>query len=136
MFNFIVKYFTFLKYIPLFPHLFDGLLKLLLLISNKKILDYIDEIENEVLTWENTSMQIHKYGGIQFNHSNKEIGHIHGNGLLDIHFSKQIKSQLPESGNIIEHHVFKNSGWISLYIRTISDKQLAIELLKYSYNNK
>jgi hypothetical protein len=115
------------------PHLFDALLKIGVLFSNKKILDFIDEIEQEVLSWKNTSVQIHKYGGVQFNVGTKELGHIHGNGLLDILFSRSVKSQLIQEGRVKEHHTFKNSGWATLQIENTPDKDLAIELLKFSH---
>ena len=133
MFSFIVNRFGALKHIPLMPHLFDALLKIGVLLSNKKILDLMDEIETEVLSWTNTSLHIHKYGGIQFNLGKKELGHIHGNGLLDILFSRKIKSQLLQEGKVKEHHTFKNSGWITFHIQNVDDKRIAIDLLKYAY---
>jgi Family of unknown function (DUF5519) len=136
VFDFVVKYFGFLKHVPLLPHVFDALLKISMIFRNSQILDYLDEIENEVLSWEKTSAYLHKYGGIQFNFDKKEIGHIHGNGLLDILFSKEVKVKFVQEGRVKEHHIFKDSGWISFYIRTTEDKQFAIELLRQSYVNK
>ena len=104
-----------------------------MLFSNKSVLDYLDEIENEVLSWQKTSAHVHKFGGIQFDVYNKEIGHIHSNGLLDILFSKEVKVRIAQEGKIKEHHTFKNSGWISFLIRKEEDKKYAIELLRQSY---
>ena len=134
MFNFIVKYFGVLKHVPIFPHVFETCLKIQTLFLNKKVLDYIDDIEDEVMLWENISLSSHKFGGIQFNLNEKELGHIHGNGLLDIRFSRKIKSELINEGKAMPHHVFKNSGWISFKIKSEQDKFSAIELLRYSYN--
>src|SRR5690349_1481899 len=100
MFDFIVNRFGILKHIPFLPHLFDALLKIGTFISNRNALDYVDDIEKEVLRWENTSLQTHKFGGIQFNVNGKELGHIHGNGFLDILFSKRIKAELISSGKV------------------------------------
>jgi Family of unknown function (DUF5519) len=136
MFNITVKYFGFLKHIPLLPHLFDSFMKIGILFSNKHILDYIDDIENEVLSWNNTTVHLHKFGGIQFDVNKKEIGHIHSNGILDILFTREIKEQLIKQGKAKEHHTFKNSGWITLYIKTAEDKNTAIELLRDSYLRK
>ena len=133
MFDFTIKYFGFLKRVPLLPHLFDAMMKIEKLVTGKNTLDYIDEIETEVLSWEKTSTHLHKFGGIQFDVRGKEIGHIHSNGLLDILFNKEIKEQLVKDGRVKEHHSFKNSGWISFYIRNADDKKLALELLKRSY---
>ena len=134
MFEFTVKYFGFLKHIPLLPHLFDAWIKIGMFFSNRKILDYIDDIEKEVLSWEKTSARIHKFGGIQFDHDKKEIGHIHSNGLLDILFSKEIKGKFLMEGKVKGHHTFRNSGWITFQIKAQKDKAIAIELLRYSYS--
>ena len=138
VFNITVKYLSFLKHVPVLPHLFEALLKVETFVTDKPVLDYIDEIENVVLSWEQTSVQPHKFGGTQFNVGLKEIGHIHGNGLLDIPFSKAIKAQVIQEyeGRVKDHHIFKNSGWISFYIRNASDKELAIKLLMRSYDLK
>jgi hypothetical protein len=133
MFEQTIKYFGFLKKIPLLPHLFDGMMKIEKFVNNRNVLNYIDEIEKEVLSWNHTSVHIHRFGGIQFDVNKKEIGHIHGNGLLDILFKKEIKEQLIKEGRVREHHTFKKSGWISFYIRDEQDKKFAIELLEYSY---
>lgn len=93
----------------------------------------MDEIESEVMSWEKVSVSIHKYGGIQFNKGSHEIGHIHGNGLLDIPFSKKVQAHFIEEGRVLEHHTISNSGWSSFYIRTLEDKEYAIELLQASY---
>ena len=134
MFDIAVKYAGFLKHVPVLPHAFDGLLKMNKLFTNKKILDYIDEIENEVSGWEGVTICAHKFGGLQFDAFRKEIGHIHGNGLLDILFTRRIKEQLVSEGKAKEHHVFKNSGWISLPVTNETEKNTAVELLRLSYS--
>ncbi len=133
MFKFIVKYFGLLKSIPLLAYLFDSQFKLWLLITNAELLDCLDDIEAEVLSWKGTSVSLHKYGGLQFNWNGKEIGHIHSNGVLDIRFSQKIKQQLMEEGRINDHHVFTNSGWISFYVMKKEDVKYANRLLKMAY---
>jgi hypothetical protein len=130
MFGFVIRYLSFLKHVPLLPYMFDNLLKIRALLTNPQLLDWIDEIEAEVLKWDKASITMHKYGGIQFNIMHKEIGHIHSNGLVDILLSTAIKDQLLRERCITSHHTFKNSGWISFYIRTKEDKAYAIRLLK------
>ena len=113
--------------------MFDAWLKLVSLFTNKNLSDYIDDIEAEVLSWQHTDVSAHKYGGVQFNAFNRELGHIHGNGLLDILFSQTQKLVLMNRYPIQHHHVFKHSGWVSFKIKTVSDKKLAIELLRAAY---
>jgi hypothetical protein len=133
MFRFIVKYLGFLKRVPLLALLFDSQLKLWILITNTQLLDCLDDIEDEVLSWGGTSLSMHKFGGMQFNCNGKEMGHIHSNGILDIRFSRIIKQQLIEQGRVTDHHVFANSGWISFYIRKQEDVAYAVKLLKMSW---
>lgn len=138
VFDFTVKYLGFLKHVPLLPHVFEALLKVETFVSNREVLDHMDDIEKTVLSWRQTSIHPHKFGGVQFNVRNKELGHIHGNGLLDIPFSKSVKEQLiaESNGRVKEHHIYKKSGWISFYVRNTADKDLAIQLLMRSYEAK
>ena len=138
MFDFTVRYLGFLKHVPLLPHLFEALLKVNTVLSNRSVLDHIDDIENTVLSWDHTSIHPHKFGGVQFNVNGKEIGHLHGNGLLDVPFRKSTKEKLvtETNGRVKEHHIFKKSGWISLHIQNSSDKELAISVLKLSYGER
>lgn len=133
MFDWVVKYLGPLKHVPLLPHVFDAFLKITSLLYNRHLPDYVDEIETEVRSWQHTSVSAHKYGGLQFNNNHRELGHIHGNGLLDILLSRAQKSVLIKQYPVQDHHVFKNSGWVSFKIETEKDKQTAIELLRYVY---
>jgi Luciferase len=134
MFLFVIRYLGFLKFIPGLGVLFDGWLKIYTLLTKPDLLDWIDEIEAQTLRWPGISISTHKYGGMQINCSGKEVGHIHSNGLLDMLLSRNIKSRLMlENDRIQEHHSFKNTGWISLYIHTEYDLKFALKLLRLGY---
>lgn len=130
-----MRYFGFLKRVPLLPHVFDAGFKLWLVVSNSELADHIDAIEARVSGWDDTTVSLHKYGGIQFSYAGREMGHIHSTGLLDIRFSKAIKTRLLTESRIGPHHVFANSGWISFYIRNKEDRYYAIKLLAIAYSN-
>lgn len=136
MFSFVVKRLGFLKDIPLLAIFYDSLLKFWYFLTKPKLLGWIDELEETILTQKSTSVSLHKYGGSQFNYLGKEFAHLHSNGLLDILFSRQIKCELKLQGRIIDHHVFKNSGWISFYITNEDDMKYAKELLKIAYDRE
>ena len=133
MFHFIVSNFNFLKHIPLLPQVFDNLPRVWVLLTKSELSTWLDEIETEVLSWQNTIVSIHKYGGLQFNYLGKEIGHIHSNGLLDVLFTLKTKKALLEIERISQHHVFIKSGWVSFYIKHPQDKKYALELLQLKY---
>lgn len=127
----------FLKFIPGLGILFDGWLKICTLITKPQMLDWIDAIEAEALTWQGISVSTHKYGGLQLNCQGKEVGHIHSNGLLDMLLSRNIKAKLIDEGNgVQEHHSFKNTGWISFYMHTEKDSRHALQLLRLGYNKR
>jgi hypothetical protein len=136
MFAFIVKRLGFIKYIPFVAAAFDGMLRVHLLVTNRALMHTLDAVEKEVMSWKGVNIIVHKYGGTQFNIGRKEIGHIHGNGLMDVHFTKKQKQALLREGKAVEHHVLKGSGWISYYIRSEDDRQGAIGLLRMAYEEK
>lgn len=134
MFSFVVKWFGFLKSIPLVAIFYDSLIKLWLLVTNPKMLGWIDELEEMVLSFPSTEITVHKYGGAQFNYRQKEFAHCHSNGILDILLNQQLKKKLLQDGRIVDHHVFKNSGWITFYIKTNDDVFYAKSLLRLAYD--
>lgn len=137
MFRFVTRYLGFLKAIPGFGLVFDAWLRIATIMINPKVSDYIDNIETEVSAWQNIRISIHKYGGLQFNCGSLELGHIHSNGLLDMLLSRKEKLRLmAEDGRILNHHIFKGTGWISLYIKSEDDAAFALQLLKMAYDNK
>ncbi|WP_285008193.1 luciferase domain-containing protein [Pedobacter faecalis] len=136
MFQFVVRHFGFLKNVPLLPHVFESLLKLHTFILRSHLLDAFDHIEAEVMRWDGTTICMHKYGGMQFNVAKKEIGHLHGNGILDVLYSRKVKTLLVEEGKVTDHHTFKKSGWVSFQIVSPEDTAYAIKLLKLSYSMK
>ncbi len=133
LFSFIVRYLGVLKHVPMVALFFDAGLTLWSLLNGSNLPEHLDSIKAEVRKWPGASVGLHKYGGVQFNYNGRELGHIHGNGLLDMRFSRAIKNELLLSGRVDHHHVFKNSGWVSFYIRTADDAGYACDLLKMAY---
>lgn len=136
MFPFVVRYFGFLKSLPLVPQYFDSLLKLWMLLVKPNMHDWLDEIETEVSNWEGMTTDLHHYGGIQFNYHEMEIGHVHSHGLLDVLLNRKLKSILMRERRIMPHHVFPHSGWISFLIRSDDDKNYALHLLRMARDRK
>jgi len=131
--EFATRYLSFLKGIPFLPHLLDTFVKIETFITQRKVLDYIDEVRQAVKTWSDTGESRHRFGGLEFRVFRREIGHIHSNGLLDIYFPMARRNELVAANIVEKHHVFPASGWISFYIRKPEDVATAIALLKESY---
>jgi len=75
----------------------------------------------------------HRFGGIEFNLLRRELGHLHGDYLLDIPFPLKIKDKLIKEHKVKPHHILPESGWISFYINSEKDIKEGVELLKLSY---
>jgi luciferase-like monooxygenase len=84
-------------------------------------------------SWNGVTMAPHRFGGTQFRLGNREIGHIHGDSLVDIPFPKAMRDQFVKDGDAEPHHIFPQSGWVSLFLRTESDVERAIRLLRASF---
>jgi Luciferase len=97
------------------------------------IKDAMQKIIESVSAWEGVTSRAHRFGGIEFTLGRRELGHMHGNTLVDIPFPKAIRNELVESGKVLPHHVLPDSGWISFYIKKDEDVTYAIELFKLSY---
>jgi hypothetical protein len=134
MFLFVVKYFGFIKKIPLLTFVFDSFLRIITVVRNPKLNNAIDKVENEIFAWPGVTVKMHKFGGIEFRFKEKELGHIHGNGLTDILFSNEISQTLKKQFPVEEHHTIKNSGWISYHIRSEKDAGILIELFRKKYD--
>ena len=76
----------------------------------------------------------HRFGGTEFRLGRREIGHIHGDHLVDIPFPKKVRNELIAAGLAEPHHILPESGWISFYIRRGDQVESAIALLRRSYD--
>ena len=79
-------------------------------------------------------MAPHRFGGTAFLLGKREVGHIHGDSLVDIPFPKPVRDELVSRGEAEPHHIFPKSGWISLFLRTEADVEHAIRLMLTSFD--
>ena len=83
--------------------------------------------------WQGVSISPHRYGGKEFRLDRRELGHIHGDRLVDIPFPKRVRDEIVAAKEAEPHHILPTSGWVSLYLQTAADVDRAIRLLKRSY---
>jgi len=91
------------------------------------------QIIDTLLTWDGIEAHAHRFGGTEFRIGKREIGHIHGDSLVDIPFPKKIRDEIVAAGEAKPHHILPETGWISFYLREDGDVQRAIDLLQRSY---
>ena len=92
-----------------------------------------EEIQSAVLGWKDVTIHPHRFGGIEFRFGRRELGHLHGESLLDIPFPRRVKEELIAAGKAQKHHILPESGWISYRIRSHQDVVQAVALLQRSY---
>ena len=91
------------------------------------------QIINTLLTWSGIASHPHRFGGTEFRIGKREIGHIHGDSLVDIPFPKKVRDEIVSAGEAQPHHILPETGWVSFYLKEDGDVQKAIDLLKRSY---
>ena len=92
-----------------------------------------ERIEAALQGWSGITSQPHRFGGTEYCLGRREIGHVHGDSLVDIPFPKAVRNELVTGGRAEPHHILPESGWVSIYLRQPSDVDRAIDLLHLSY---
>lgn len=92
-----------------------------------------DQITKALLSREGVEAHPHRFGGTEYRLGKREIGHIHGDHLVDIPFPTRVRREVVAAGQVQPHHVLPESGWVSLYLHEHADVERAIALLQRSY---
>ena len=92
-----------------------------------------DEIEAEVTGWPGVVARAHRFGGREFRLGRRELGHIHGDTLVDLPFPVAIRRELVANERASPHHVLPDSGWVSFYLKRPGDIARAVALLRLNY---
>jgi len=90
-------------------------------------------ITDVVTSWPGVTAKPHRFGGVEYAIGKREIGHIHGDHLVDIPFPKKVRDEIVAAGGAQPHHILPETGWVSFYLRQESDVEQAIALLRESY---
>lgn len=92
-----------------------------------------EKIKQTLMTWEKVEAHPHRFGGTEYRIGRRELGHVHGDYLVDIPFPKKIRDEIIAAGEAEPHHILPETGWISFYLREDQDVERAIQLLRRSY---
>ena len=91
-------------------------------------------IQKQILSWPNVTAESHKFGGIEFRLNKREMGHIHGERLVDLPFPMSTRNELVSAGRVSPHHVLPQSGWVSYWIsKGEEDVPAVVELFRIRY---
>lgn len=92
------------------------------------------DLTEELLTWAGVTQHPHRFGGVEFQLNGEEIGHLHGNRLFDLLLPKSERDRWIKEGKVSPHHMYPNSGWVSVYLNTEQDIACAIEIARFKYD--
>ncbi len=92
-----------------------------------------DAITKIATSWEGVTVAPHRFGGVEYVIGKREIGHVHGDHMVDIPFPKKVRDEIVAAGRAQPHHILPETGWVSFYIRQDDDVEKAIALLHESY---
>jgi hypothetical protein len=90
-------------------------------------------ITTEVTSWAGVTSHPHRFGGVEYGIGKREIGHIHGDHLVDIPFPKKVRDEIVATGRAQPHHIFPETGWVSFFLQQETDVENVIALLHESY---
>ena len=90
-------------------------------------------ITQTLTSWDGVSTAPHRFGGVEYRLGSRELGHIHGDHLVDIPFPTKVRDEIVMAGLAEPHHILPETGWISFYLREESDIQKVLALLRRSY---
>src|SRR5690242_1318896 len=80
-----------------------------------------------VESWEEVEIRPHRYGGLEFRLGKRELGHIHGDALVDIPFPKAVRDEIVGAQEAEPHHILPNSGWVSIFLRRSEERRVGKE---------
>lgn len=128
LFLFTVRHLRWLIQVPFFPQFFDSMLLAWTCLAHRARLAAITALESAVDG--RATLAVHRYGGIEFlDAQGRELGHVHGHGLLDVRLKRSLARQLIAKERVQPHHVFPDSGWVSFQLETAADVPFALALL-------
>ena len=131
--GFLARYFGFLRGVPLLPNAFDLLLWTWTTLFSPDRRRAMEALWCEVEGWDAVTGHAHRFGGREWRVGGREIGHLHGNGVLDVRLTRNVARERIAAGAACEHHVFPGTGWTSLPISGMADLDKAEALLRRAF---
>lgn len=130
MFELVVRRLRGLARVPGLPHLFDALLLGWTMAFRPARRRAMEALEAAVLALPGTRLRVHRLGGVEFvGADGRELGHLHGHGLLDVPAGKARAAGWIADGRARAHHVRARGGWVSFPLETDADVPAALALL-------
>ncbi len=92
-----------------------------------------DDIVRAVSAWPGVTAGPHRFGGTELRVGGRELGHVHGSRLADLPFPLLVRNELVAAGWAAPHHIYPESGWVSVPIRSEDDVAHIVKLFRMNY---
>jgi hypothetical protein len=94
--------------------------------------DWMKALIDQTSAWPGVSIHEHRFGGVEFRVGEREIGHLHSFGIVDIPFTVKIRDALIGAGKAKQHRWLPESGWTTVEVKN-NRAENARTLLRFSY---
>ena len=96
---------------------------------------HLKKLEEEVSAWPHISIHPHRFGGMEFQFGDAEVGHVHTNGVVDIPFPRSVRDALLElSGKFTNQSMQQLNYQVDGEHRPVA--QVAAAFLKEMYGKR
>jgi hypothetical protein len=92
-----------------------------------------DAIIHAVSSWPGVTTGPHRFGGTELRVGRRELGHVHGSRLADLPFPLLVRNELVAAGLAEPHHIYPESGWVSVAITGEDDVPRVLKLFRMNY---
>ncbi len=89
-------------------------------------------IKEAVTAWQGVTQGPTLFGATAYRLGKREIGHIHGDEIVDIPFPMHVRDQLVEKGDAEPHLYLPGTGWVTVRLQSPEDVERALQLLRLS----
>ena len=91
----------------------------------------MEALFDDVSRWPGVTWHLHRFGGREWRIENEEIGHLHGNGVLDVLLPTRADADRAiAEGFALTHHTHPRTSWVSVPITTRADADAGRALLR------
>jgi hypothetical protein len=92
-----------------------------------------EAVRRELLVRSQVTETTHGRGGVEFRLGRRELGHLHGDHMADLPFTRAVRDELVAAGRARPHHVLPDSGWVTRSVHGPEDVEAIVELFRLSY---
>ncbi len=91
---------------------------------------------DEVGSWDGVTLEEGRFSSTRFMVGRRELGHLHGDSVLDMPLPPQLKAELIERGEVEMHRwTPPESGWVTVDVDGPEAREHGLALLRERYEH-